>query len=70
MLEEPVVAVGVEQDVEAFVTPLGQVAPPQAQPTLVLDEPALAANENNAAPRLLSSLYGIQGIGFEVEADD
>jgi hypothetical protein len=45
MLEEAVVAVGVEQDVEPLNTPFGQVAPSQAQPALVPDEPALAANE-------------------------
>jgi hypothetical protein len=49
--------------------PLGQVEPPEAQPALVPDEPALAANQNAPPARLWMSLHGFEGIGID-ENDD
>jgi hypothetical protein len=64
-------ALGVVQIIPPFAFPHDQVAPvhPAPAPVPAADGPAIAANQINAPPHLLVSLYGIQGVGFEEDDD-
>jgi hypothetical protein len=64
-------AVQVAQQPAPAQGPIGPQAQPAPTPVPVpaADEPVVAGNQNNLPLRLLSSLYGLPGIGF-AENDD